>query len=40
VALAARLGVVEIATFDERHFRVMHPEGSGETFRLLPADAG
>lgn len=40
VALAARLGVVEIATFDERHFRVMRPEKGGETFRLLPADAG
>jgi predicted nucleic acid-binding protein len=40
VALAARLGVVEIATFDERHFRAMRPETGGAAFRLLPADAG
>ena len=38
VALAGRLGVVEIATFDERHFRAMRPEKGGEVFWLLPAD--
>ena len=38
VALAARLGTTEIATFDERHFRVMRPTSGGDAFRLLPAD--
>jgi hypothetical protein len=39
VALAARLQTVEIATFDERHFRVMRPLSGGDAFRLLPRDA-
>ncbi len=39
VALAARLGTTEIATFDERHFRAMRPLSQGTSFRLLPADA-
>lgn len=39
VALAARLGTIEIATFDERHFRAMQPLSHGTAFRLLPADA-
>lgn len=38
VALAARMGVVSIATFDERHFRAMKPLRGGRAFRLLPAD--
>ncbi len=38
VALASRLGTVDIATFDERHFRAMRPESGGNAFRLLPAD--
>jgi len=29
--------LVDIITFDERHFRAMRT-GTGETFRLLPAD--
>jgi len=37
-ALATRLGIVDIATFDERHFRAMRPERGGNAFRLLPAD--
>lgn len=39
VAYASRLGTVEIATFDERHFRAMRPLSHGTAFRLLPADA-
>lgn len=39
VALAAKLNVVEIATFDERHFRAMRPQKGGDAFRLLPADS-
>ena len=39
VALAARHGTTEIATFDERHFRAMQPLSHGTSFRLLPADA-
>jgi len=39
VALAARLETVNIATFDERHFRAMRPEAGGTAFRLLPHDA-
>jgi predicted nucleic acid-binding protein len=38
VALAARLNVVDIATFDERHFRAMRPAKGGNAFRLLPSD--
>jgi predicted nucleic acid-binding protein len=40
VALAGRLDTVEIATYDERHFRAMRPLSSGAAFRLLPIDAG
>lgn len=44
IALAGRLGTAEIATLDERHFRVVTPEPVGtsepvaEAFRLLPMD--
>ena len=38
VALAARLGTTEVATFDERHFRAMRPTAGGDSFRLVPAD--
>jgi predicted nucleic acid-binding protein len=38
VALAQRLETIEIATLDERHFRVVRPIGGGDAFRLLPAD--
>jgi predicted nucleic acid-binding protein len=39
VAAAARLRTIEIATFDERHFRALRPLWGGDAFRLLPADA-
>lgn len=39
VALAARHGTTDIATFDERHFRAMQPLAGGTSFRLLPVDA-
>ena len=39
VALAARVGSVDIATFDERHFRALRPLSGGDSFRLLPLDA-
>ena len=39
VAIAARLGVTEIATLDERHFRAVRPLTGEPAFRLLPADA-
>ncbi len=39
VVLAARVGSVEIATFDERHFRTIRPLGGADAFRLLPLDA-
>jgi hypothetical protein len=39
VALAARMQTIEIATFDERHFRALRPLVGGEAFRLLPVDA-
>ena len=39
VALAARVGTVDIATFDQRHFRAVKPLGGGDAFRLLPLDA-
>jgi predicted nucleic acid-binding protein len=38
VALAARLGTVAVATFDERHFRAMRPVAGGQAFHLLPLD--
>ena len=39
VALAGRLGTIDIATLDERHFRAVRPLAGGRAFRLLPADA-
>jgi predicted nucleic acid-binding protein len=39
VVLADRVGTVEIATFDERHFRATRPITGGPAFRLLPIDA-
>jgi predicted nucleic acid-binding protein len=39
VVLCDRLGIVEIATLDERHFRAMQPLSGGTSFRLLPIDA-
>ena len=39
VALAARLGTIEIATLDERVFRTLKPLTGEPAFRLLPADA-
>jgi predicted nucleic acid-binding protein len=39
VALAERIGTIEIATLDERHFRAVRPLAGGKAFRLLPADA-
>ena len=39
VVLAERLETIEIATLDERHFRVVRPLAGGKAFRLLPADA-
>jgi predicted nucleic acid-binding protein len=39
VALAERVGTIEIATLDERHFRAVRPLAGGKAFRLLPADA-
>jgi predicted nucleic acid-binding protein len=35
VALAERLGVVEVATLDHRHFRVVRPRHA-DAFSLLP----
>lgn len=39
VALAGALETIEIATFDQRHFRAIRPQWGGDAFRLLPADA-
>jgi hypothetical protein len=39
VVLAARVGSDDVATFDERHFRVVRPLSGAEAFRLLPLDA-
>lgn len=39
VALAARVDTTDIATLDERHFRMLAPITGGAAFRLLPADA-
>ena len=39
VVLAARVGSIDIATFDERHFRAIRPIGGADAFRLLPLDA-
>jgi len=38
VVLAARYGVRDVLTLDERHFRALRPTG-GRPFRLLPSDA-
>ncbi len=38
VVLAARLDTIHIATWDERHFRVVRPLAHGDAFRLLPTD--
>jgi predicted nucleic acid-binding protein len=38
VVLAARAGTIDIATFDERHFRTVVPLTGGAAFRLLPFD--
>lgn len=38
VVLAARYGVRDVLTLDERHFRALRAAG-GRLFRLLPADA-
>ena len=38
VVLAARVGTVDVATFDERHFRAIVPLSGGAAFRLLPLD--
>lgn len=39
VVLAARLDTTDIATYDERRFRVVRPIGAHDVFRLLPIDA-
>lgn len=39
VALAGRVGSLDVATFDEQHFRVVRPVQGGAAFRLLPLDA-
>jgi uncharacterized protein len=39
VVLAARIKSVDIATFDERHFRAIVPLDDSPAFRLLPGDA-
>lgn len=39
VALAARVQTIDIATFDERHFRVVTPLTGGPAFRILPTDS-
>ena len=38
VALADRLRTTDVATFDERHFRVVRPVSGAGAFRLLPID--
>ena len=39
VALASRIGTVEIATLDERHFRLLRPLTGEPGFRLVPLDS-
>jgi len=39
VVLAGRVGSLDVATFDEQHFRVLRPVQGGAAFRLLPLDA-
>jgi predicted nucleic acid-binding protein len=38
VVLAERLDTIDLATLDERHFRVVRPLAGGDAFRLLPRD--
>jgi hypothetical protein len=38
VVLSARMETLDIATFDERHFRAIRPLSGGPAFRLLPSD--
>lgn len=38
VILAERMGTVDVATLDERHFRALRPLSGGHAFRLLPVD--
>lgn len=38
VALADRVGTVDIATLDERHFRAVRSLAGGQAFRILPVD--
>jgi uncharacterized protein len=38
VVLANRLGTLDIATLDERHFRAIRPLAGGPAFRLRPRD--
>lgn len=38
VVLAGRLGTVDVATLDERHFRMIEPVSGEPAFRLLPLD--
>jgi predicted nucleic acid-binding protein len=38
VVLAAHVETVDVATFDERHFRVVRPLAGADAFRLLPLD--
>jgi hypothetical protein len=39
VALAARVDTTRVATFDERHFRAVHPLSGGDAFVVLPVDS-
>jgi hypothetical protein len=39
VALAQRLQTIDLATFDERHFRAVRPLAGGDAFRLIPRDS-
>jgi predicted nucleic acid-binding protein len=38
VVLAERVETVDIATFDQRHFRAVRPTWGGDAFRLVPLD--
>ena len=40
VALAERVGTIDVATLDERHFRSVAPLSGEAAFRLLPSDLG
>jgi uncharacterized protein len=39
IALAARLEIIAIATFDERHFRAVRPITDAPAFLILPSDS-